>query len=367
MRELLAPRAPSGCCSLMIGPLVGNGVHHRRPPLRRGQRHRRRPGGARAGPLAARRHSRPRRSAPTTSRPRCSFRSSRSGWSRTKAERRLEADAAVAGSIVAMLPRAKGSAPPAGWLLAWIPGAAARSSSGSSTAGHLYPPELAQPAARPPALRFLLATGVAVAAAAIAEERRHRRHRHAGFTVGTWALDFVAAGRGGFLAERGAALHADGRAARLRAGQLRLSMVLVSIVSSARPGSRSPRSGLRLARVRAAAARRLRSSSSVTAALVAAAVDAPYELGRLARIAATLSRAPTRRRCARIREPLRDRVPLAPEDPRLFDLERGVLTKLARVAPESRGTLRRQSRTGPLRAPGRATARSGTKSADAAR
>src|SRR5262249_25770767 len=49
-------------------------------------------------------------------------------------------------------------------------------------------------------LRMLLSAGVAIAAAGLAESAASAAIVTLGFTIGTWALDFIAAGRGGWLA-----------------------------------------------------------------------------------------------------------------------------------------------------------------------
>jgi ABC-type transport system involved in multi-copper enzyme maturation permease subunit len=92
---------------------------------------------------------------------------------------------------------AKGLALLLAWMIAWLPGLIAillwRSYGGhiDSTEtlnlllGHL--------------LRGMLSAAIAVAAAGLAENASSAAIVTLSFTVGTWALDFVAAGRGGFL------------------------------------------------------------------------------------------------------------------------------------------------------------------------
>ena len=92
---------------------------------------------------------------------------------------------------------AKGLTLLAGWLLAWLPGLVALVL-WKLYGGTLYAPELLN-LLLGHLLRLVLAAGVAVAAAAIANGAASAAIATLGFTVGTWALEFIAAGRGGRL------------------------------------------------------------------------------------------------------------------------------------------------------------------------
>src|SRR5438552_8969962 len=84
-----------------------------------------------------------------------------------------------------------------GWLVALAPGALAIVL-WKSYGGHLYGPETLN-LLLGHLLRALLSAGIAVAAAAVAESAASAAIVTLGCTVGTWALEFVAAYRGGFL------------------------------------------------------------------------------------------------------------------------------------------------------------------------
>ncbi|HSP62928.1 MAG TPA: ABC transporter permease subunit, partial [Pyrinomonadaceae bacterium] len=109
-----------------------------------------------------------------------------------------------------------------GWFVALLPGALAVVL-WKSYGGHLYAPETLNLLVGH-LLRALLSASIAVAAAAIAESAASAAIVTLGITVGTWALEFVAAYRGGFLQQ----LAAYTPTAALRAfeqGLLRVSTV----------------------------------------------------------------------------------------------------------------------------------------------
>jgi ABC-2 type transport system permease protein len=83
-----------------------------------------------------------------------------------------------------------------GWMVAWAPGLVAVAL-WKSYGGHLYGPETLN-LLLGHLLRVALSGGVAVAAASIAESAASAAIATLGFTVGTWALDFIGAGRGGW-------------------------------------------------------------------------------------------------------------------------------------------------------------------------
>jgi hypothetical protein len=101
------------------------------------------------------------------------------------------------------------------WIVSWVPGVVAIVL-WRSYGGHVYTPETLN-LLLGHLLRGLLSGGLAVAAAALAESAASAAIITLAFTVGTWALDFVAAGRGGFV-QQARELHADGGAAIVRAG-----------------------------------------------------------------------------------------------------------------------------------------------------
>src|SRR5262249_42195574 len=116
-----------------------------------------------------------------------------------------------------------------GWLLTLVPGFIAIAL-WKSYGGHLYAPETLNLLAGH-LLRTMLSAGVAVAAGAIAENAASAAIVTLGFTVGTWALEYVAAYRGGFLQQ----LAAYTPTAALRVfeqGLLRLSTVTALLLIS---------------------------------------------------------------------------------------------------------------------------------------
>jgi hypothetical protein len=224
---------------------------------------------------------------------------------------------------------AKGLALVLAWCLAWLPGLAVLVL-WKSYGGHLYGPETWNLIAGH-MLHMLLAAGLSVAAAAIAESAASAAIATLGITLGTWALDFVAAARGGLLQE----LAAYTPTAALRVfeqGLLRLNVVVVMVTLSL--------GGFSLAAVWLHTGRglRVRLPGAVALALTLAAV-----IWTGARFRQSWDLSEDRRNSfspsdeaalAQIREPLRVTVFLAAEDPRLMDLEKSILTRLKRILPD---------------------------------
>jgi hypothetical protein len=205
--------------------------------------------------------------------------------------------------------------------------------------GHLYLPELAN-LLFGHFLRFLLATGIAVAAAAVCDGAASAAIVTLAFTVGTWALDFLAAGRGGWI-ERIAALTPTAGLRVFEHGELRLAVAFAFLAASA--------GAVAFAAVWLAAWAPVARRASRAAAVVA--VTALVMAGA-SRLRPSWDFSEDRRNSfsradeaalSRITEPVVVTVNLAAEDPRLFDLERGVLGKLRRVLPDL--TVRRVAET----------------------
>jgi len=223
---------------------------------------------------------------------------------------------------------AKGAALLAGWSVAWIPGLLALGL-WKTYGGTLYPPETLNLLAGH-LLHAGLATGVAVAAAALADSAASAAIVTLGFTVGTWALEFVAAGRGGLLQKL--ASYTPTSALRVfEQGQLRLSTLAVTLVLTL--------AGFALAAVwldprRRTVERVVRSIAvcAVAAGLLftSAELRPTWDVSENRRNSFPLA---DERALNRIRQPLHVTVYLAPEDPRLLDLNREVLSKLDRVLP----------------------------------
>src|SRR5262249_60174640 len=85
----------------------------------------------------------------------------------------------------------------AGWLIAWLPGLIAIAM-WRAYGGHLYAPETSN-LLLGHWLRMLLSAGVGIAAAGLAESAARAAMVTMGFTIGALALDFIAAGRGGWV------------------------------------------------------------------------------------------------------------------------------------------------------------------------
>jgi ABC-2 type transport system permease protein len=224
---------------------------------------------------------------------------------------------------------AKGLTLLTGWALAWIPGLLALAL-WKSYGGSLYGPELWN-LLLGHLLRVILAGGVAVAAAAIANSASSAAIATLGFTVGTWALDFVAAGRGGAV-QRLAAYTPTAALRVFEQGQLRLSTVVVVLLLGL--------GGFCVAAVWFAPTDTLRRHIVRTAVLLFAFGGLMWNASHL-RPAWDVSEnrrnsfsAADEIALRRIREPLHVTVFLAAEDPRLMDLDRNILSKLQRILPE---------------------------------
>src|SRR5262249_32764847 len=238
----------------------------------------------------------------------------------------------VAGKLLALI---------AGWLIAWAPGLIAVAM-WRAYGGHLYAPETLN-LLLGHWLRMLLAAGVAIAAGALAESAASAAIVTLGFTLGTWALDFIATGRGGWLAT--VAAYTPTTALRFfEQGLVRLSAVIV-MLTLALAGFAVAAIWLRTGRT--FGARLIR--TAVLLSLVAVIVW----LGSLSRASRDVSE--NRRNSfsradeatlRQIREPLRITINLAAEDPRLMDYERSVLNKLRRILPGLEVNYAAQSRTG---------------------
>ncbi len=216
-----------------------------------------------------------------------------------------------------------------GWLLAWLPGLLAIVL-WEIYGGHLYAPETLN-LLLGHLLRVTLSGGIAVAAAALAESAASAAIITLGVTVGTWVLDFIAAGRGGLLQQ----LAAYTPTAALRSfeqGLLSLSTMIVMLGFGAAGFTVSAiwlDTGRKL-RVRAL---RLAGAVGILAVLIISAAGfsrASWDMSENRRN----SFAPDDEAALRqIQEPLLVTVFLSPEDPRLTDLEQSVLSKMRRILP----------------------------------
>lgn len=228
-----------------------------------------------------------------------------------------------------------------GWAIAWLPGIVAVCF-WKSYGGHIYVPELLN-LLLGHLLRVGISASVAVAAAAIMPGAANAAIVTLAFTLGTWALDFIAAGRGGLLQQ----LASFTPSAALRSfeqGQLRLSIALVIFVFTC--------AGFFIASVWMNLSLRLRQHlyRSFAIVIILAIVAIPA-----AKVRAAWDFSEDRRNSfpatdesalAHIRQLLHISVNLAAEDPRLMDLERNILSKLRRIVPQVEVDYTSQGRSG---------------------
>ena len=221
---------------------------------------------------------------------------------------------------------AKGLALLGGWLIAWLPGLLAillwRSYGGHTNGvetlnlllGHL--------------LRGLLSAGLAVATASFTENASSAAILTLGLTVGSWALDFVAAGRGGWLQ----AVAAYTPTAVLRSfeqGLLKVNAVAV-ILAVSLAGFVFAANWLRTGRSKARKAL-LTTPLLIVLSLVcftSTGVLKSWDMSENQRNSFSRVDEATLRQ---MEDRLKITVFLAPEDPRLTDLEQGPLRKLRRA------------------------------------
>ncbi|MBS1858079.1 MAG: ABC transporter permease [Acidobacteria bacterium] len=249
-------------------------------------------------------------------------------------------------SVPAML-AAKAAALLAAWCVAWVPALLAIAL-WHLYGGWLYAPETLN-LLLGHLLRFVLAAGVAVAAAAIAESAASAAIAALGFTVGTWVLEFVAAGRGGWL-ERAASFTPTSALRVFELGLFRLSTVAVTLLLGL--------GGFALAAIWLREGWSLRRRAARTA-LTLAALAIALAAASLPRTAFDLSEnrrnsfpAADEAALRRITAPLHVTVYLAAEDPRRMDLDRNILARLERILPDVDVRYAARSRSGLFEAPG---------------
>jgi ABC-2 type transport system permease protein len=248
----------------------------------------------------------------------------------------LQLPASFTMSIVA-----KGIALVAAWLVAGLAGAMALAL-WSAMGGHLYGPET-WTVVLGHVLRGVLTIGVSAAAAALASSAASAAIVALTVTLGTWALDYVAAARGGAIAT--IASYTPSSALRVfEHGELRLSTVFVLLIVGA--------GGLAVAAVWLQEGRAvMRRAIGVGVVVLTSALLCVAASGlRVSRDVSedrrnSFPRA-NERALKEIQQPLDVTVYLAAEDPRLTDLERGVLAKLRRTMRSVTITYAAGSRTG---------------------
>lgn len=228
-----------------------------------------------------------------------------------------------------------------GWLVAMVPGLLALllwhlygghldfAETANVVLGHL--------------LQALLTIAVAVAAAAVCKSSASAAIVTLGFTVGTWALAFVAEGREGLLA-RLAPFTPEAALRTFEHGELRLAVVAVVLLASL---AGFVFAGAWIDPFRSAPSRAVRSGVLLLLALGGAALASSWRQGwdlsedrrgSFPRADEAVLRS--------LRQPVRVTVHLAPEDPKRTDLETNVLAKLRRVLPDFEVISAARSRSG---------------------
>ncbi len=212
------------------------------------------------------------------------------------------------------------------WIVSLIPFAIALAM-WRAYGGHLYTPEVVNLLAGY-TLRFLLTASLAMAAAALMPGAANAAIAVLGFTIGTWALDFIATGRGGVLQT----LASYTPAAMLRGFERGLFRVDVAAVLLAQSIL-----GFALCVIWLQLRPIPRTAIAVAIAAVviagAAQIHASFDLSENRRN--SFSPADTAA-LATIKEPLEVTVYLAAEDPRMSDFANNVLVKLRRAVPRLR-------------------------------
>jgi hypothetical protein len=195
--------------------------------------------------------------------------------------------------------------------------------------GHLAAPELAG-VLLGHLLRATLICSIAIAAASFTDNAATAAVVTLAITLGTWALDFIAQVRGG-VAQTLDAYTPESALRTFETGEIRVAIIIVTLVLSI--------GFLVLAIVWLHPGRRRRGRIIATVSIVAAMSLLAW-FGAQPRNSWDVSEdrrnsfSPVDERAlASIRAPLRVTVYLAPEDPRLADLERGALRKLRRTLP----------------------------------
>jgi len=193
--------------------------------------------------------------------------------------------------------------------------------------GHLYAPEVLN-LLLGYTLRFLLTAAIAMAAAALMPGAANAAIVVLAFTIGTWALDFIAAGRGGIV-QTLASFTPTATLRGFERGLLRADVILVLLIVSVL--------GFAIAANWLHLGRGIRARVAGTSVLVILASLAIVTVLLLVRVSFDLSEnrrnsfsASDERVLAGIEAPLTITVFLSSEDPRMMDFENNVLLKLRR-------------------------------------
>jgi len=218
----------------------------------------------------------------------------------------------------------------AGWVACLIPAAIALLL-WRAYGGHLALGETANLVAGH-TLRYVVTCSLAIAAASVLNGAASAAIAVLAFTIGTWALDFFATGRGGWIAEA-AAFTPAAMLRRFERGLVSLDAIVMAVVAS-----------IVLLVIAAAfldlrATTRKRLVMSAIAIAIAALTFAVIPKNRSADVSEDRRNsfgAADERLLQTIATPVTIRVHLAAEDPRANDYERNVLTKLRRTVRDLR-------------------------------
>ncbi|MEA2344220.1 MAG: hypothetical protein QOF63_2389 [Thermoanaerobaculia bacterium] len=181
-------------------------------------------------------------------------------------------------------------------------------------------------------LRFLLTAAIAMAAASLMSGAANAAIVVLAFTIGTWALDFIANGRGGIL-QTLASFTPTATLRGFERGLLRIDVVLVMLILSI--------FGFSLAANWLHLGRTLKARIAGTAVLLIFAtlgivnvlmlVRASFDVSENRRNSFSVS---DERALSSIKDELKITVFLSSEDPRMMDFENNVLLKLRRSMPD---------------------------------
>ncbi len=210
-----------------------------------------------------------------------------------------------------------------GWLVCLVPTFAALIL-WRTYGGHLDPAETAN-LFLGHTLRFIFTCALSFAAAAIFDGAASAAIAVLSFTIGTWALDFFAAGRGGWI-ERIARFTPSAMLRQFERGLLSLGVLIATIVTTA--------AMLFIAAVfldlRASSRKRIMHVAIVMLVLIALPIARTNRSADVSEDRRN-SFSPADEALLRKIDKLTIRVHLAAEDPRANDYERNVLTKLRRT------------------------------------
>ncbi|HEV7488442.1 MAG TPA: hypothetical protein VGQ65_22435 [Thermoanaerobaculia bacterium] len=197
--------------------------------------------------------------------------------------------------------------------------------------GHLHPAELLNLLAGY-TLRFLLTAAIAMAAASLMSGAANAAIVVLAFTIGTWALDFIAAGRGGLL-QTLASFTPTATLRGFERGLLRIDVVLVMLILSIF-GFAIAANWLHLGRsikARTAGTAVLSILATLAIGLVVMLVRFSFDISENRRNSFSVS---DERALSTINDEFTITVFLSSEDPRMMDFENNVLLKLRRSMPD---------------------------------